>query len=127
MQQNIDTILHTCIEPLSSPTGAHIINIHNGSYSATVELLWDISGSLNSELEGIGNITYAISVSSNGETWMSRAAREDRKRAITLSYNTNYTLSILATNCAGDSEGFSVLDILIGIVTACNIILIMKA
>ena len=110
--------IHACIEPPSSPTGVHIINIHNSSYSATVELLWDSFGSLNSELEGVGNITHAISVSSNGENWMSRAARDDGKRAITLSYNTNYTLSILATNCAGDSEGFSVLDILIG--TACD-------
>jgi hypothetical protein len=98
------------VEPPSSPTGVHIISVHNGSYSATVELLWDST-------EETGNATtYTTTISANGETWANivTVAREIGKTSITLSYNTNYSLDVMATNCAGDSEGFVTLNILIG-------------
>lgn len=82
----------------------HILSVHNGSY--TVELLWDG--------EETGNATYVITISSNGETWINTVAREDGKTSINLSYNTNYRLDVVATNCAGDSEGFITFSILIG-------------
>lgn len=97
------------IEPPSSPTGVHILSVHNGSYSATVELLWDST-------EETGNATYTITISANGETWANMVARDHGKTSITLSYNANYRLDIVATNCAGDSEGLT-LSILIGNIT----------
>ncbi len=72
-----------------------------------MELLWDST-------EETGNITYTTTISANGETWVNMVAREIGKTSITLSYNTNYTLDMVATNCVGDSEGFVVLNILIG-------------
>ena len=84
----------------------HILSVHNGSYSATVKLLWDS--------EETGNATYVITISSNGKTWMNTVAREDGKTSITLSYNTNYRLDVVGTNCAGDSENFVTFSILIG-------------
>ena len=101
-------ILIDNIEPPSSPTGVHILSIHNGSYySATMELLWDSD-------EETGNATYTIIFSANGETWAKMVARENGKTSVTLSYyNTYYRLDIVATNCAGDSEGFT-LNVFIG-------------
>lgn len=87
-----------------------IANILNNSYSATVELLWD---STDSEVNN--NITYyTISISANGETWISTATMQDQNKSITLSYNTNYTVDVVATNCAGDSGLLNSLNILIG-------------
>lgn len=78
-----------------------------------MELVWDSFGLLNSE--EIGNDTYVITIFSNGETWTNTVARENGKISITLSYNLNYRLDLVATNCAGDSEDFVTLNILIGI------------
>ena len=95
------------LEPPLFPTDLHIGTIHNGSYSANLELLWGSNG--------VQNGTHlAISVSSNGETWTSTAPVEVGRASITLSYNTNYTLDVVATNCAGRSIGISVTDIIIG-------------
>ena len=71
-----------------------------------MELLWDSA-------EETGNTTYTITFSANGETWAKMVARENGKTSITLSYNTNYRLDIVAINCAGDSEGFT-LNVFIG-------------
>ena len=79
-----------------------------------MELVWDSFGLSNSE--EIGNVTYVITISSNGEIWTKTVARENGKTSITLSYNTNYRLDVVATNCAGDSEDFVTLNILIGII-----------
>ena len=40
---------------------------------------------------------------------------EDQKVSITLSYNTDYTLDVMAVNCAGHSEVSRVSDIFLGI------------
>ena len=60
------------------------------------------------------NTHYSVSISSNGETWFNTAIMEDRKASITLSYNTGYTLGVMATNCAGHSEVNSIMDIFLG-------------
>ena len=39
---------------------------------------------------------------------------EDQKVSITLSYNTDYTLDVMAVNCAGHSEVSRVSDIFLG-------------
>ena len=106
MYSTYTMILIDNIEPPSSPADVHILSIHNGSYSATVELLWDST-------EETGNATYTITFSANGETWAKMVARENGKTSVILLYNTNYRLDIVATNCAGDSEGFT-LNVFIG-------------
>ena len=99
-------LIDNIIELPSSPTGVHILSIHNGSYSAIMELLWDSD-------EETGNATYTITFSANRETWAKMVARENGKTSVILLYNTNYRLDIVATNCAGDSEGFT-LNVFIG-------------
>ena len=56
-----------------------------------------------------------MSISSNGETWIRTVAVEEGKVSITLSYNTDYILDVMATNCAGNSIGLSIVEIFIGI------------
>jgi archaellin len=97
------------VEPPSFPSNARITSIHNGNYSATVELAWDFSHLNNDTF-------FTISISSNGGgTWFSRAIMEDQNASITLSYNTDYTLDVVASNCAGHSEDSSTLGIFLGI------------
>lgn len=95
------------VEPPSSPSNARINGIRNGSHSATVELAWDANHESN-------DTNFSISISSNGEPWLSRAAVEDNEASIILTYNTDYTLAVMSANCAGHGEVSSTLDIFLG-------------
>ena len=72
-----------------------------------MELVWDFNR--------VNNDTYfSVNISSNGKTWFSTAIMEDQKTSITLSYNMDYTLDVMARNCAGHSEVSSISDIFLG-------------
>ena len=72
-----------------------------------MELAWDFNR--------LNNAThFSIRISSNGEMWFSRAIMEDQKVSITLLYNTDYTLDVMAVNCAGHGEVSRVSDIFLG-------------
>ena len=87
--------------------------MYNGSYSATIELLlWSESQATGSEVD---DTIYTINITSApGETWTSTVQHAARRKLITLSYNTNYSLDVMATNCAGHSEVYTIASIFIG-------------
>jgi hypothetical protein len=75
-----------------------------------VELAWDFNRVNNGTF-------FTISISLNGGgTWLSRTIlMEDQNASITLSYNTDYALDVMAENYAGHSEDSSTLAIFLGI------------
>lgn len=111
-------LIHTVItlaEPPPLPSDVLITNLHNGTYSASVELSWDNSDLVTNIQANDTTHTVAISISYTGETWMSTVAKADGRKNITLTYNINYSLEMMATNCAGSSRVY-VTDIFIGII-----------
>lgn len=101
-------------EPPSIPPDLRISTLLNGSYSATAELVFG-DQSTRSMTHGLSDDTiYTINVTSSGETWTSTAAQVAGRKLISLSYNTNYSLDVMATNCAGNSEVYTI-TIFIGI------------
>ena len=76
-----------------------------------MELAWDFNRVNNDTF-----FTISISALNSGGAWFSRALREDQNVSISLSYNTDYTLEVMAENCAGHSEFevSSTLDVFLG-------------
>ena len=106
----------TPAEPPPLPSDVLITNLHNGTYSASMELLWDNSDPIpNSQAEDT-IYTVSISISHTGETWTSTVAKANGRKTITLSYNTNYSFDLMAANCAGHSRVYTMTDIFIGII-----------
>ena len=101
------------VEQPSFPSNTRITSIQNGNYSVTVELAWDFNRVNNDTF-----FTISISALNSGGAWFSRALRDDQNVSVTLSYNTDYTLEVMAENCAGHSEFelSSTLDVFLGTV-----------
>lgn len=69
---------------------------------------------MNRRVSGELDTAYTINITYAGETWTSTVSQAIGRKLISLSYNTNYSLNVIATNCAGRSEVYTISPVFIG-------------
>ena len=94
--------MHNVTDPPSPPLNPILLEFHNGTNVSVVTLQWDPPSTT-----GGVDISYVLTVSpppASGSTITTQINITE----ITVSYNTQYNVSIRAKNCAGSSNGIIV-------------------
>ncbi len=93
----LSQVAYICIDPPGPPSTIRHSTLNNSAGGVNVTIGWDPP----TETGGRDNFTYTVTISP--QTQLSATVLTSTSVTVTVQYNVDYTVSVVATNCVGNS------------------------